>query len=131
MQKLGFWSAAAVVLVIFAFIEWRASQNKPAPPIAQTAVTSTIRADLMKIARVQQFFYSEHGRYGSIQELIDSGGLAMKTPGRGVYIYTTELTETGFVVTARARGEEAGRWPVLFITERMEIEERPPGFDRK
>lgn len=123
--KLGAAVACFAIALYFIVVEWRASQNQPAPAFAQSAVTQTIRADLMKIARAQQYYLAQENRFGTMDELISSGALTMKTPGRGVYLYTAEVTSNGFIVTARAKGEEAERWPVLHINERMEISEEP------
>lgn len=129
--KLGLAAAVFVALAYFVLVEWHASQNRPAPAFAQSAVTHAVRADLMRIARAQQVYLVDHNRFGSVPDLIASGALTMKTPGRGVYVYEAEVTAAGFVVTARATGEEAGRWPVLSINERMEITEEPATAGRK
>lgn len=126
-RKLMKWGALAVVILIAAGIEWNRSQNQPAPEFAQNAVKMSVQADLLKIARAQEFHFSEHGKYASIPDLIESGALAMKKPGRGVYVYTAELSNFGFVVTAQAEGEEAPRWPVLQINERHQVTEFPVG----
>ena len=123
--KLGLMAAVFLIVAFFVIVEWRKSQNQPAPTVAQAAITPAIKADLMKIARAQQYFLSQNDRYGTVQELIDAGALTMKSPGRGVYEYTVENTERGFIVIARAKGQEADRWPVITITERMDLVEEP------
>jgi hypothetical protein len=66
-----------------------------------------------------------------VQELIDAGALAMKTPGRGVDQNVVEPGQDSFVITARAQGEEAHRWPVLTINKRMEIGEQAPATGKE
>jgi len=117
-------------LVIALGLEWNRSQQQPAPGLAQVAVTQAIRADLLRIGRAQQAYFADNSRFGTIEELISSGALAMKKPSRGVYLFTAEVTDRGFIVTARAQGEEAGRWPALFINERMEITEEAAAAGR-
>lgn len=128
-KYLALGGLAGVILLLVVF-NLRSPKKEAAPALAQIAVTQPIRAELLKIGRAQQEFMVENNRYGSIEELISSGALAMKTPSRGVYDFTAEVTERGFVVTARARGEEADRWPVLTINERMEVSEQPAAAGR-
>jgi len=131
-NKLLALGAICLAVVAAVLVEWRASQSKTAAPaFAQIAVTQPIRIELMKIGRAEQSYYAEHSRYGSFEELISSGALEMKSPVRGVYRFTAEVDENGFVVTARAEGEEADRWPVLTINQRMEVEQQPATAGRK
>jgi hypothetical protein len=55
----------------------------------------------------------------------------MKTPGRGVDQNVVEPGQDSFVITARAQGEEAHRWPVLTINKRMEIGEQAPATGKE
>ncbi len=115
----------ALALILLLALNGRSPQKEAAPRLAQIAVTQPIRIELLKIGRAEQAFFADNNRFGSMEELISSGALAMKTPARGVYLFTVETGERSFVVTARAQGEEAERWPVLRINERLEVTEEP------
>lgn len=130
-QKFLALGGIGLLLLTAIVAQWRKPEKEAAPELAQVAVTQPIRVELLKIARAQQSYHAENNRFGSLEELISSGALAMKSLTRGVYQYTAEVEEQSFVVTARAQREEADRWPVLTINERMEIFQQPAAAGRK
>lgn len=130
-KQLGIWAAVGLIVIVAAFVQWRSQQNQPAPAFAQRAVTTAMRADLLKLGRAQQFYYSEHNRFGTMDELIASGAVTMKKPGRGIYLFVSEPKDDGFQIWARPQGDEADRWPALVINQRMEIDEIPAAAGKK
>jgi hypothetical protein len=126
MKSLGIWAALAIIVLAAVFVEYSKRSKAPADRTAQAVVTVAIKNDLLRIAQAEMIYYSDHGEYASIETLTESGALSMKTPGRGVYEYSVEFTARGFVITARAKGEEAVRWPVLTMDERRQFVQTDP-----
>jgi len=81
-----------------------------------------IKHDLMSIAQAERTHNALHGGYGSLDDLRASGDLSMARNDRGFYKYSTEITDSGFRVTAIYSGPENPLAPKsLSIDQSMSI----------
>ncbi|PYP82542.1 MAG: hypothetical protein DMG65_25995 [Candidatus Angelobacter sp. Gp1-AA117] len=65
-----------------------------------------VKHDLMTIAQAERTHNALRGGYASLDDLRSSGDLSMARNNRGFYNYSTEVTDSGFRVTAIYSGPE-------------------------
>jgi len=99
------------------------SAGSPAVSISTTA----IKADLLSVAQAERLYFAQNGRYGSFAELTSSGSLSLPRTGRQGYTYSVEITDAGFLLTARFTPSDGGssvpRPPALVLDQSRQIRE--------
>lgn len=63
---------------------------------AQTIDIVGVKNDLIGIAQAERAHQAEHGSYASLDELISSGELTMKSASRNGYTYSVETSDQTF-----------------------------------
>jgi len=114
-----------VVLVISLFIYkyyFGSAQQAmgPAGPM-QTIDVIGVKNDLLGIAQAERVYWAQHNTYGSMDDLVSSGALAIKKSGRPGYTYDEESSSESFRVTARCTGPVPPGCTNFAIDQSMEV----------
>ncbi len=117
----------AIVLGGYYFIFKRVQTEGTAGSPAQAISLTGVRSDLLSIAQAERTYYGLKGSYASMEELIQSGSLAMTRNSRDGYAYSVDTSAGGFTVTARYTGEPGKPalpgMPTLAVDQTFEMRE--------
>lgn len=114
--------ALAIAFGIYYFYLKRVQPAGPGNAPTQAISVTGVENDLLAIAQAERVYFTEHGAYGSLDELTASGALTLPRAGRQGYNYSVETTATGFTVTARHSGNApAVRYPTIIVDETLQI----------
>src|SRR4051794_12572615 len=80
-----------------------------------------VKNDLVAIAQGERRHFAFEGKYVLLDDLINNGDISMKKPSRGPYSYSSDVSDSGFVITATYSGGDAGVPKTLSIDQTMEI----------
>jgi hypothetical protein len=92
-----------------------------------TAPTATVNVigiqnDLLALANAERSHFALEGKYASLDELLSSGEITMKSRSRGSCSYDASVGETSFRITATCSGQELSGKPSAFsIDQTMQI----------
>jgi hypothetical protein len=92
----------------------------PAGP-TQTIDTIGVKNDLVSIAQAERIYQAEHNAYGSLDELVSSGAMAIKKTGRQGYAYDAESGSDSFRIVARCTEPVAPGCTNFAIDQTMQI----------
>jgi hypothetical protein len=125
MSLLGILVAAAVGMFVYqSYFTAPESNGMGGGSPRATADIVGVKNDLMQIAQAQRAHRALTGSYATLEELRASGTLLIDPRRtREGYSYSTEVTESGFRVTANYSGPAEGM-PTLFVDETMQIQQR-------
>jgi hypothetical protein len=70
--------------------------------LTQIADSAGAKMDLASIARAETAYFAEHGSYASLDELVSSSPLGVRTERKG-YVYSIEINPGGFTAIARCQ----------------------------
>jgi hypothetical protein len=87
----------------------------------QTIDVIGVKNDLLGIAQAERVYWAQHNSYGSLDDLVSSGAMALKKTGREGYTYDEESSSDGFRVTARCTTPGQG-CTNFFVDQSMEIQ---------
>jgi hypothetical protein len=95
-----------------------------------TTPTQTISAagaqnDLLSIAQAERIYYTDHGTYASLDELVSSGALTMGKPARTGFTYSVETTAGGFTAVAKCESSPAAPCTTFAIDQTMQVHAGP------
>jgi hypothetical protein len=93
---------AVVVIVLLSYKLYFSRMTQAtgsASPVATIDIAG-VKNDLLAIGHAEQIYQAEHGSYASFDELVSSGGVTMRKPGRDGYTYDVETSDDGFRVVA-------------------------------
>lgn len=124
MRAFGLIAVIIVLGVGFYVYQQRATTMLPggASPTEQIDVTA-IRQRLLTIAQTERQYQASNGKYATLEELAAENLLPGGTEQRG-YRYTADVRASGFTVTATPTDPAKKDWPVLEVTESMQVTER-------
>lgn len=81
-----------------------------------------VRSDLVNLANAERRYYAREGKYASLDELRVAGDISMASNNRGPYLYTADVSENSFRITAIYTGPPDGTVArSLTIDEAMQI----------
>ena len=80
-----------------------------------------VRSDLIAIASAERRHYASDGKYVDISQLISNGDISMQTPSRGAFSYSSDVSDSGFKITATYGGTDPGAPKSLSIDQTMQI----------
>lgn len=80
-----------------------------------------VKNDLLAIAQAERSHFALDGKYVSLDELISNGDISMKSPSRGPFNYSSDISDDGFVITATYSGSGGGAPMSLSIDQTMQI----------
>jgi hypothetical protein len=129
MRSLGSLVGILVVALAVGLIyRYYFSQNQQAAPIShpqQTIDVTGVENDLLGIAQAERVYQTEHNSYGSLDDLVTSGALAMKKSGRQGYTYEAEASTDSFRIIARCPTATLPGCSNYVIDQTMEIRPAP------
>src|ERR1700680_3315037 len=98
---IGILIVAVIGVVVYRLYLWQGQQaaGGGTTPV-QTISAAGAQNDLLAIAQAERVYYTEHGSYVSLDDLVSSGSLSMGKPARAGFTYSVETT--GGSVTAAA-----------------------------
>ncbi len=91
-----------------------------ANPRATIDVTG-VRSDLIAIASAERRHFASDGKYVDISQLISNGDISMQTPSRGAFSYSSDVSDSGFKITATYGGNDPQAPKSLSIDQTMQI----------
>jgi hypothetical protein len=80
-----------------------------------------VKNDLIAIAQGERRHWASEGKYVPLDELISNGDISMQKPSRGPFNYSSDVSESGFTITATYSGDDAGVPKSMSIDQSMEI----------
>jgi hypothetical protein len=124
MRAFGLVSLVIVVGVGF-YLFNRSANTGPGGMMPQQQIdTTAIRQQLLVIGQAERQYLVAHGSYATLEQLSQEQLLPGGTELRG---YTFTAAPTGsehFTITATPTDPTKSGWPILEITERMEVVQR-------
>jgi len=117
-----------VALVVGLIYRYYFSQNQQAAPIShpqQTIDVTGVKNDLLGMAQAERVYQTEHNSYGSLDDLVASGAMTMKKPGRQGYTYEGEASTESFRIIARCPASALPGCSNYVIDQTMEIKPAP------
>lgn len=122
-RAVGF-IAVLLVVVVGAWYYLKTTQS--ASPAGTNNPTATVnlagvKNDLVTLANAERRHFASEGKYVSIDELRSNGDISMPSNSRGPYSYSSDVTATGFRITATCSGACAGLPASFSIDETMQI----------
>ena len=116
---------AAVVGFVY---KYYFSQNQQAAPIShptQTIDVTGVKNDLLGMAQAERIYQTEHSAYGSLDDLVSSGAMAMKKSGRDGYTYEAEASTESFRIIAHCPSATQPGCTSYVIDQTMEVRAAP------
>lgn len=81
-----------------------------------------VRNDLVNLANAERRYFAREGKYASIDDLRAAGDISMNSNSRGPYLYTAQVSDNSFRITALYTGPPDGTVVrSLTIDESMQI----------
>ena len=108
----------------FVYMKSLTSAGVTEAPPQQTIDVTDIRSNLMTIGQAERIYVTNHGTYGTIEQLNQDGPPMLPTENRGYVFSATPNGATSFKVTATPTDPNQPGWPTLVITETMTVTER-------
>jgi 3-hydroxyacyl-CoA dehydrogenase len=118
------FAGVLVVLVIgllvykFYFTSGQQAMGPGGP--TQTIDTIGAKNDLVSMAQAERIYQAEHNSYGSLDDLVSSGALAIKKTRQG-YTYEAENSTDSFRIVARCAEPVAPGCTNFAIDQTMEV----------
>lgn len=88
---------------------------------ATTIDLTGVRLDLLAIANAERRYWITNSKYASLDELRKDGDAGVTTNGRGNFIYSSEVGDTGFKIVATYSGPEANAPRRISVNETMAV----------
>ena len=123
MKILNFLSLLLVLGAGYVIYERRAAELAGDESPAEIINTITIEQRLQQLVRAEQRYLAVHGTFGTIAQLSEEELPTAGEPRSG-YTFSAVVTRTGFTITATPVAPEKEGWPILEITENMQVTER-------
>lgn len=122
MKKAGCILTLLVALGVVWFIYRTAVTGGIDTPPAQQIDAVGVRMDLLGIAQAERIFLATHGRYGTLEELVESQAIAFTTKNRRGYDYEAEVDgDREFRIVATPVDPAKAAWPTLAIDQNMQV----------
>jgi hypothetical protein len=91
----------------------------------QTIDTIGVKNDLVSIGQAERIYQAQHSSYGSIDDLVSSGAMALKKSGRDGYIYDVQFSTDSFRVTAACPAATSPGCTNYSIDQNMDVQSGP------
>jgi len=122
VKKAGCILGLVLALGIVWFIYRDAVTGGMQTPPEQQIDTVAVRMDLLGIAQAERIYMATHGRYGSLEELVENRAIAFAPENRHGYSYEAEMDgDPHFRVVATPVDPAKAAWPTLAIDETMQV----------
>jgi hypothetical protein len=121
--------AGLLIVALFAGVVykyyWSSLQSTGAATPAQVIDIVGVKNDLLGIATAERAYSAEHGTYASLDELISSDQLIMKSTSHNGYTFTVETGDQTFRAIARCPTATNPSCTSLMVDESMEVQATP------
>ena len=121
---IGFLVVALIVMLAYKLYFSQAQSAGTGAP-AQTISVVGVKNDLLAIAQAERAYQAEHGSYASLDELISSGAMTMKKPGRDGYTYGVETSADSFRVIAHCPAASSPGCTNYAVDQNMDVQPAP------
>jgi hypothetical protein len=105
MRSIGNLVGLLVVACVVGLLyKYYFSQNQQAAPISHPTElidVTGVKNDLLGMAQAERIYQTEHNAYGSLDDLVSSGAMALKKSGRDGYTYEADVSSDSFRILAR------------------------------
>ncbi len=91
----------------------------------QTIDTVGVQGDLLAIGQAERVYQTQHGSYGTLDQLTSSGAMSMAKSGRDGYTYEVETPDNGFRVIAHCPAATSPGCTNYAIDETMDVHAVP------
>jgi hypothetical protein len=81
-----------------------------------------VKNDLVSIAQAERIYQAQHNAYGSLDDLVSSGAMAIKKSGREGYTYDADSATDSFRIVARCTSPALPGCTNFAIDQTMEIQ---------
>lgn len=106
--------------ILINYYSQRSSQEAGNPRAAVDI--AGVRNDLVNLANAERRYFAREGKYASIDDLRAAGDISMNSNRRGPYLYTAQVSDNSFRITAVYTGPPDGTVVrSLTIDESMQI----------
>lgn len=122
---VGLLVVATVVGFVYKYYFSRSQQAAPVSHPTQTIDVIGVKNDLLGIAQAERIYQTEHNSYGSVDDLVSSGAMAIKKPGRDGYTYEAKVSPDGFLIIAHCPSASLPGCTNYVIDQTMEVQPAP------
>lgn len=122
---IGILVVAAIAGLIYKYYLSRGGEAAPLAHPTQTIDVVGVKNDLLGIAQAERIYQTEHNSYGSLDDLVSSGAMALKKTGRDGYTYEAETSSDGFRIVAHCPSATVPGCVNYAIDQTMEIQTAP------
>jgi hypothetical protein len=128
MRSLGSMIGLLIVALIaglaYKFYFTQSSTGALRTP-TQTIDTIGVQNDLVAIGQAERIYQAQHSSYGSLDDLVSSGAMALKKTGRDGYSYEVESSTDTFRVTATCPAATTPGCTNYSIDQNMTVQAAP------
>jgi hypothetical protein len=86
-----------------------------------TIDTAGVKNDLVAIGNAERRRFASDGKYVDIGDLISNGDISMQQPSRGPFSYSSNVTDSGFTITATYSGNDPNAPKTMSINQDMQL----------
>jgi hypothetical protein len=122
---VGLLVVAAVVGLVYKYYFSESQQAAPISHPTQTIDVIGVKNDLLGIAQAERIYQTEHNSYGSLDDLVSSGAMAIQKSGRDGYTYEAKVSSDGFLVIAHCPRASLPGCMNYVIDQTMEVQPAP------
>jgi len=112
----------AVIVGAFLVTQYSRMSERGAGNPRATVDIAGVRNDLVNLANAERRYFAREGKYASLDELRAAGDISMPSNSRGPYLYSAEVSDNSFRITATYTGPpDDAAVRTLSIDESMQI----------
>jgi hypothetical protein len=86
-----------------------------------TIDTAGVKNDLVAIGNAERRRFASDGKYVDIGDLISNGDISMQQPSRGPFSYSSNVSDSGFTITATYSGNDPNAPKTMSINQDMQL----------
>jgi hypothetical protein len=125
MRSLAGLLIVALFAGVFYKYYWSNLQSTGASTPGEILDVVGVKNDLLGIAQAERAYSAEHGTYASLDELISSDALIMKSTSHNGYTFSVETGDQTFRAIAHCPEATNPGCTSLMIDESMEVQAAP------
>jgi hypothetical protein len=108
MRFVGILAVLVISLLIYKYYFTGGGQTTNMAVATQTVDVIGVKNDLISIGQAERIYQAQHNAYGSMDDLVSSGAMAIKKTGREGYTYDADVSANSFRVVARCSSSQNG-----------------------
>ncbi len=121
-RSLGF--IGLIIVVAVGAVIYMKQVQSAAPTTAEgggnpssTIDIAGVKSDLIAIGSAERAHMATNGKYASLDELVSAGELQMQRTHRNAWTYSSDVTDSGFKITASYSGDAPAGTPTRFVID--------------